>query len=172
MLTVTRALIDYWLGLPRTAPAARRRDLEAAIDRTRSGADGRESLLPYALCDVEEGIVARATRGYVEAATRDRNAAVHEATEWIRRHLALNRGAVFAALLDLDDEFATAMLAPLRLRLEEAEVETACRRLEVRPGGGIAAFLREWHGLLEGEGRQAERRHVGAALAAACARAA
>jgi len=175
MLTVTHALIDYWKRLPTESPAARRRCLDAAIERIRAGADRRDALVPFALGDAEDGIVAAATREYLHsagAATRDRHAALHDTIEWIRRSLALNRGAVFGALLELEDESITARLAPLRLGLSPNEVETACRNLSPQPGSPAAEFLADWLGLLDGSGLHAERRHLCAALEETCAQAA
>ena len=175
MLTVTHALIDYWTRLPAEPPAARRRCLDAAIERIRAGADRRDALLPFALGDVEDGIVAAATREYLHsagAATRDRHTALHDTIEWIRRSLALNRGAVFAVLLELEDESIAARLASLRLGLTSSEVEIACRNLAPRSGSLVAGFLADWLGLLDGSGLHAERRHLGAALAETCAQAA
>lgn len=175
MLTVTNALIEYWRRLPAESPAARRRCLDAAIERIRGGAARRDALLPFALGDVEDGIVAAATREYLRtagAATRDRHAALLDAIEWIRRSLALNRGAVFAELLSLEDESILARLAPLRLGLSTREVEAACRNLVPRPDSLAAEFLSDWLGLLDGSGSQAERRMVCAVLAETCAQAA
>jgi hypothetical protein len=175
MLTVTHALIDYWKRLPVEPPAARRRRLDALIERIRAAADRRDALLPFALGDVEDGIVAAATREYLHstgAAPRERHAALHDAIEWIRRSLALNRGAVFAELLSLEDESVTARLAPLRLGLSTGEVATACRSLAPRPGSVVAEFLSDWLGLLDGGELQAERSIVCAALAQTCAKAA
>ena len=175
MLTVTHALIDYWKRLPAEPPATRRRRLDALIERIRAKVDPRDALLPFALGDVEDGIVAAATREYLSsagAATRDRHAALHDAVEWIRRSLALNRGAVFAELLSLEDESVTTRLAPLRLGLGPGEVETACRNLSPRPGSPVTEFLSDWLALLEGSGSQAERGVVCAALAQNCAKAA
>jgi hypothetical protein len=175
MLTVSHALIDYWKRLPFEPPASRRRRLETVIERIRAAAERRDALLPFALGDVEDGIVAAATREYLYsagAATRERHAALHDAIEWIRRSLALNRGAVFAELLFLEDESVMARLAPLRLGLTTSEVETVCRNLASRPGSPVAEFLSDWLGLLDGSGLHAERRVVCAALAETCAKAA
>jgi hypothetical protein len=175
MLTVTHALIDYWKRLPFEPPAARRRRLETVIERIRATAERRDALLPFALGDVEDGIVAAAAREYLHsagAATCERHAAIHDAIEWIRRSLALNRGAVFAELLSLEDESVTARLAPLRLRLSSSEMATACRSLAPRSGSPVAEFLSDWLELLDGSGLQDERRVVCAALAETCAKAA
>jgi len=175
MLTVTNALIDYWKRLPFETPAARRRRLDTLIERIRAAAERRDALLPFALGDVEDGIVAAATREYLHsagAATRERHAALHDTIEWIRRSLVLNRGAVFAELLSLEDESVTARLAPLRLSLSTSEVATACRNLAPRPGSLVAEFLSDWLGLLDGGELQAERSIVCAALTETCAKAA
>jgi hypothetical protein len=175
MLTVTHALIDYWKRLPAEPPAARRRSLDAAIERIRAGAERCDALVPFALGDVEDGIVAAATRAYLRsagAASHDRHAALHDAIEWVRRSLALNRGAVFAALLELEDESISARLARLRLGLAPGEVEAVCRNLAPQPGGLVAEFLADWLGLLDGSGLHAERRYLCAALAEDCAQAA
>jgi hypothetical protein len=175
MLTVTHALIDYWKRLPVEPPVARRRRLDTLIERIRAAAERRDALLPFALGDVEDGIVAAATREYLHsagAATRERHAALHDTIEWIRRSLVLNRGAVFAELLSLEDESVTARLAPLRLSLSTSEVATACRNLAPRPGSRVAEFLSDWLGLLAGGELQAERSIVCAALAETCAKAA
>jgi hypothetical protein len=176
MLTVTHALIDYWKRLPFEPPAARRRRLDSLTERIRAAAERRDELLPFALGDVEDDIVAAATREYLHsagAATRERHAALDDAIEWIRRSLALNRGAVFAELLSLEDESVTARLAPLRLGLSSSEMATACRSLAPRPGSPVAEFLSDWLELLDGSRLQAEHGIVCAALAAeACAKAA
>ena len=57
MLTVTHALIDYWKRLPAESPAARRRCLDAAIERIRAGADRRDALVPFAIGDVEGNVL-------------------------------------------------------------------------------------------------------------------
>ena len=60
MLTVTHAMIDYWKRLPVEPPAARRRRLDTLIERIRAATDRRDALLPFALGDVEDGIVSAA----------------------------------------------------------------------------------------------------------------
>jgi hypothetical protein len=118
---------------------------------------------------VDDGIVAGATRCYLTAdgrpaATCATDDAITECADWVRRGLALNRGAVFGALLGLEDERAGESLASSRLGLSAAEVETACRVLGPVPGARAAAFLREWLDLIGDSARPRERRALAALL--------
>jgi hypothetical protein len=112
---------------------------------------------------VDDGIVVAATHAYVaqvgpaaeaEAVGADSG---HEATEWVRRGLALNRGAVFGALLALEDEPVGERLSALRLVLSAAEVEAACRVLGSSPGPRAVAFLQDWADLIADGALQRER---------------
>lgn len=165
MSPMTPALISYWHRLPAESPAARRRSFDATRDRARAGLEPRAALLPYALAEVDDGIVAAATRACVAgpsgAACDD---ALAEAVEWVRRGLALNRGAVFGALLDLDDERVAGRLAALRLVLSAAEVEAACRVLGPAPGPRTSAFLRDWLALVGAGSLSRERRAIAGVL--------
>jgi hypothetical protein len=166
MSPLTEALIDYWQALPAQPAALRQLRLEEAGARVRAGSLGREALVPFALADVETEVVVQATRGYVgahEGAVRE--AAVAEALEWIRRGLALNRGAVFAALLSLGDKAVNESLAGLRLGLQVEEVATVCRLAAATPCSATRAFLRSWLELLGAEGPAPERAHLSRALA-------
>lgn len=129
MSPVTSALIDYWHRLPAESVAARRERLRAVVNDVRSGRAAAAAMVPFALGDDDPGIVASATTAYIEAAetTHVRRAALDDACEWIRRGLALNRGAVFAALLHAGDDEALASLAGQRLALESTEVDALCR---------------------------------------------
>jgi hypothetical protein len=146
----TRVLLEYWKRLPTSAVHDRRTALEQLCSEEQGGASDRSALLPYALADDDEQVVHRATLAYVApkggARTID-TAAVEAALEWIRRRLALNRGAVFAALLSLDDEQVTAALAGLRLSLDAHEAATVFRR-GARTGCPRArTFLEGWQEL-------------------------
>jgi hypothetical protein len=166
MNSITPALIDYWRKLPAQSAALRRQHLEEARRRVTSGNGSAESFIPFALADHDDEVVFAATAAYV-GVVRDaleRNAAAHDATEWVRRGLALNRGAVFAALLALGDDGINERLIPLRLALSADDVATVCRRAARRPCERSRAFLREWHELLSGEGATLEREHVAASL--------
>ena len=151
MSPMTSALISYWHRLPAESPAARRKALDAIRERVCAGLERRSALVPFALGDVDDDIVVAATQAYVAAGHRPADAgALNEATEWVRRGLALNRGAVFGALLALEDERVIERLAALRLVLSPAEVETVGRALGPEPGTGAVAFLRDWADLVAG----------------------
>ena len=164
MSPMNHALITYWHRLPAEPPSARRATLDGVRDRIRGGIEPRDTLVPFALGDVDDGIVASATQAYVASfvathvASADADAGA-EAIEWVRRGLALNRGAVFGALLALEDERVVERLAALRLVLSAVEVEAACRVLGAEPGSHATAFLRDWLELI-GEAPLARERRV------------
>jgi hypothetical protein len=129
--------------------------------------------VPFALADVDEGIVATATHAYVASAMTatagvDPEEPIAEAAEWIRRGLALNRGAVFGALLALDDARAVERLAALRLLLSASEVEVACRLLGRSPGPLALSFLRDWAELVADGPLQRERLALHAVIGERC----
>ena len=164
MSPMTSALISYWHRLPAESPVARRKTLDAIRERVRAGLEPRSALVPFALGDVDDGIVVAATQAYVAACPGPAGTgALHEATEWVRRGLALNRGAVFAALLALEDERVVERLAALRLVLSAAEVEALGRVLGSEPGPRATAFLRDWLELI-GEGPLGRERRALAGL--------
>jgi hypothetical protein len=145
MSPMTSALIQYWQRLPAESPAARRLGLEALSERVRAGLEPGRALVPYALGDVDDDVVAGATRAYAAGGPgRAGGEAAHDACEWVRRGLALNRGAVFGALLALEDAQTVERLAGLRLLLSAAEARTARAVLGPRPGPVSLAFLRDW----------------------------
>lgn len=154
MSPMTHALISYWQRLPDESPAVRRLKLAATCDDVRSGRRAASSLVPFALADVDDEIVSAATATYVECCTHGapelRHLAVEDTLEWIRRGLALNRGAVFSALLHACGPVVNERLASLRLMLTEDEIATICRRLPANPGRIALRFLRAWRELLEG----------------------
>ncbi|MCU0232379.1 MAG: hypothetical protein MUC67_13600 [Acidobacteria bacterium] len=152
MSPTTHALVDYWHELPSLSSADRRRALEAAARAVRAGLRPASALLPAALGDPDGDVVRRATAHYVSsfgAASADgRLRAIEEASEWIRRGLALNRAAVFLALFDLGDPAADARLAPLRLTLPEADAAIIWREIEADRSRRAREFLADWRELL------------------------
>jgi hypothetical protein len=154
MNSITPALIDYWRKLPGRSAALRRSALEDLRRRVEAREQEPAALIAYALGDVDEDVVFGATTGYLGAAhstTAVGTSASTDTIEWIRRGLALNRGAVFAALLSRGDDDINARLLPLRLALSTEEIATVCRRAARKPCDRSRAFLREWHELLAGE---------------------
>ena len=175
MSPMTPALISYWHRLPAESPVARHKTLDAIRDRVRAGLEPRSALVPFAIGDVDDGIVAAATQAYVATGPGPADTAtLHEATEWVRRGLALNRGAVFGVLLALEDERSIERLGALRLVLSAVEVETACRVLGAQPGPQAVAFLRDWTDLIADGPLHREHRALRAIVEgeARCARAA
>jgi len=140
-------LLAYWrVQLPRPV-ALRRHALDSALDRLRSGVATAASLVPFALGDTDEDIVFYATIAQldpVHAASERRHSAIEDAVEWIRRRLALNRAAVFAALLSLGDERVLEQLLPLRLVLDDAEFDAVRRCLGPERPASTGEFVREW----------------------------
>jgi hypothetical protein len=172
MSPMTSALISYWHRLPSESPAIRRKALDAVRERVRVGIEPPAALVPFALGDVDDGIVAAATQAYVAAiapaadAASDDPEAITEVTDWVRRGLALNRGAVFGALLARNDERLAERLAALRLVLSAVEVESACRVIGAAGDPRTAAFVENWLTLIADSPLQRERRLLSALLEA------
>jgi len=154
MSPMTSALISYWQRLPAESPAVRRFNLATLGDDVRVGRRPPEVLVTAILGDIDDAIVHAATSAYLEACASSpaahRSAAVDAAVEWVRRGLALNRGAVFASLLATGDAAVHERLAALRLSLSTEEVAVACRLLPPSPAKSIVQFLQEWAELIEG----------------------
>ncbi len=153
MSPVSNVLIGYWHRLPTEPCAIRRANLAAACRDVRSGALPRAALTVFALGDVDDEIVRTATHAYVERAASltagERAATVGDVLEWIRRGLALNGGAIFSALLDLDDPVILERLAALRLGLRTQDLETVCRRFKSEPTAAVEGFLEDWRQLVD-----------------------
>jgi hypothetical protein len=166
MISLTTSLIDYWHRLPLSPVVERRLRLENARRRVRANELARAALVPYALADDDEEVVYTATREFVTAGPgADGGAtALDDTLQWIRRHLALNRGAVFAALLSLGDESVNERLAGLRLTLRADEVATVCKRAAPERCGHTRTFLAHWLELLTAGAPRAESEIVAAAL--------
>jgi hypothetical protein len=151
MRSITPVLIDYWHRLPSSPVHQRRHNAHESCNRVREGRLPVDALLPYVLGDPDEDVVFAATSAYV-GAPRDgaaaRRLSIDDAIEWVRRGLALNRGAVFAALLAAGDPRINARLQPLRLTLGEEDVSTVCRRVDHDARRPTRKFLREWTELL------------------------
>jgi hypothetical protein len=151
MRSITPVLIDYWHRLPSSPVHQRRHNAHESCNRVREGRLPVDALLPCVLGDPDEDVAAKTTSAYV-GAPRDgaaaRRLSIDDAIEWVRRGLALNRGAVFAALLAAGDPRINARLQPLRLTLGEEDVSTVCRRVDHDARRPTRKFLREWTELL------------------------
>ena len=153
MSPVSNVLIGYWHRLPTEPCAVRRANLAVACRDVRSGALPKAALTVFALGDVDDEVVVTATHAYVECAApltaAERAAAIDDVLEWIRRGLALNGGAIFSALLELDDPAIVERLAALRLGLRTQDLETVCRRFKSEPTAAVEGFLEDWAQLVD-----------------------
>ena len=147
---VSARLLDYWrVALPLPV-AARRRALDAVCTAARRDAAVVAAVLPFALGDCDEEIVYRATLAHIGAFPRQAGpASTADAIEWVRRRLALNCAAVFAALLSLGDDHVLDRLLPLRSTLDAEEVAAIRRRLGAECPEPARIFLRAWIDLLD-----------------------
>lgn len=167
MSPLTEALIDYWQFLPAQSRALRQTRLDEVVARVREGKLGPEAFVPFALADVDTEVVLAATHAYLDAGLGNltHEAAIADALEWIRRGLALNRGAVFAALLSLGDPAVNESLAGLRLGLLADEVATVCRFATATRCSATRGFLRSWLELFGSTGPALECAYLSRALA-------
>jgi hypothetical protein len=141
------ALIAWWRLLAPVAPAARGALLERLRRLVRRGAATPRAFLPAALGDTDATLVVAATAGYLGAGPVSlewRARAVEDALDWIRRGLALNGGAVFVALLRLQDEDLHARLAGWRGRLSVSQRETVWSCCSGDPCPATQQFLADW----------------------------
>lgn len=155
MSPVTSALIDYWHRLPSDSVATRLRRMQSLAAKVDGGAGAPAALVACALGDVDASVVLAATTACIPRTSfpAARRAALEDACEWIRRGLALNRGAVFAAVVQSGDGEALARLARLRLTLTTTEIETLCALLRDRPlPRRTRRFFEEWLGALAADG--------------------
>ena len=150
---LTAALVVYWKQLPGRPPAERRAALEALRHEVRSGAAPPRALATVALGDPDAAIVTAAASAYVNArpmTIERRAAAVTDVIEWIRRDLALDRAALFTALLSQGDPVVAKQLEGLRLTLTPDET-TRVRQACAPPASAVVVtFLEEWRQLLYG----------------------
>lgn len=153
---LSRLLMHYWRVELARPVETRRLALDAVRARTHVGKATIAMLLPFALGDIDEGIVFRATTAYVGESRRADQSVVSGAAlaaDWIRRRLPLNRAAVFAALLSFEDQRVLELLLPLRQTLNAEEVASVQRRQDCKPANAARAFLQEWRSLLSTGGR-------------------
>jgi len=170
MNSMTPVLIDYWRRLPAHPAESRRRSLEESRDRVAAGELPADALIPYALGDVDEEVVFEAAAAFLDAGrtgTHGGGSAVGDAIEWVRRGLALNRGAVFAALLAAGDASVNERLAAHRLTLSTEETATVCRRAAADDRKPTREFLAGWAELLGAGAERPELAFIAAALGAA-----
>jgi hypothetical protein len=119
-------------------------ELRAAVRR---GETTSRAWLPVAVGEMDSELVREAVLGYLggtPVSIERRELAAGDALEWIRRGLALNRVAVFVALLQLGDVTINEQLAALRGRLTEAEAAAIWCAFVDYDGTPGADFIAEW----------------------------
>lgn len=141
------ALMRYWREL-RLASVLQRRwvvaELRAAVRR---GEATTRAWLPVALGETDHDLVREAALGYIGAtpvSIERHERAVDDALDWIRRGLALNRVAVFVALLQLEDVAVNERLAGLRGRLSAVEAAAVWCKLANCDGTRSGDFIVDW----------------------------
>jgi hypothetical protein len=157
MISLTPVLIDYWQRLPGNPPDFRRRSLEDVCRRVSAFELPPESLIPFALGDNDDDVVYAAVRAYIgvdDSRIPVPASAIEDAVQWVRRSLALNRGAVFAALLSAGDPSINERLAAHRLTLTTDEIAVVCRRAAGDERKPTRDFLLGWIELLAGDDDQ------------------
>jgi hypothetical protein len=148
---VTAALMRYWQEL-RLASVTQRRwvaaELRAAVRR---GETTSRAWLAIAVGETDPELVREAVLGYLggtPVSIERREIAVGDALDWIRRGLALNRVAVFVALLQLGDVTINERLAGLRGRLNGAEAAAVWCAFADCDGTPSGDFIAEWQACL------------------------
>lgn len=149
---LTPVLACYWQSLPGWPADVRAQLFQRLQLRVRRGDLDESACMPFALGDPSAEIVAAATAEYVgtrPVSVERRAARVAAAIDWIRRALALNRAAVFAALLALHDEAINAGLRTVCLLLDEREAADVRRQVRGDTAPAVAGFLQDWQELID-----------------------
>jgi len=143
----TTALMLYWRGLQSTSAPQRRSIVEELRLAVQRGETTARVWLPVALGDTDPALVREAVLGYLggtPVSVERRARAIDDALEWIRRGLALNRTAVFVALLQLEDGTINERLSGLRGRLTVSETAAVWRAFDADVATPCGEFIAEW----------------------------
>lgn len=142
-----RALCDYW-GWLRAADRDRRHEL---ADRLRQaveqGRTGLRAWVPLILGDTDFELVRAAAHAYVDerpVSLEQLERRLTDTLDWIRRGLALNRAAIFVALLEAADETLLARLAGLRGLMSTVEAQAVWQACAGLHDEATRGFLDEW----------------------------
>jgi hypothetical protein len=146
-VALSSLLMEYWRKQLTCSVSARRHAFNVTRSMVRARDSCGETLVPFVLGETDEEIVFHATIAYLEA-FRASGAGARNATEWVRRRLALNCAAVFAALLVSGEDQVLEGLLPLRSRLDTEEFSAIRRRLEADCPAAARSFLLAWAELL------------------------
>jgi hypothetical protein len=144
---VTAALMRYLQELRLASVAHRRWVVAELLAAVRRGETTSRAWLPVAVAETDPGLVREAVLGYLggtPVSIERRDLAVGDVLEWIRRGLALNRVAVFVALLQPGDVTINERLVGLRGRLNAAEAAAVWREFADCDGTPSGDFIAEW----------------------------
>jgi hypothetical protein len=141
------ALVAYWHWLRHSTLDERTHLLAHLREAVEAGRTGQGAWVAMVLGEHDFELTRTATRAFL--GERPMSLARHEAAsdaarDWVRRSLALNRAAVFAALVERADEADLERLCALRGTLARAEsvaVIDACRS---SARAELQHFLSEW----------------------------
>jgi hypothetical protein len=137
----------YWGALPSTSASQRRRVVEELRVAVRAGETTARAWLPVALGETDAALVREAVLGYLGGApvsVERRERAAGDTLDWIRRGLALNRVAVFVALLHLEDDAINERLKGLRARLTATEAAAVWGEFDAGTGTSSGEFIADW----------------------------
>ena len=137
----------YWRELLATSATERRWVVEELRVAVRRGETTARAWLPVALGETDPTLVRDAVLGYLggtPVSVERRERATDDTLDWIRRGLALNRVAVFVALLQLEDGAINERLSGLRGRLTATEVAAVWSEFDAGAGSPSGDFIAEW----------------------------
>lgn len=149
------ALARYWPVVAVTRVEQRIAMLRELLEDIAAGLTTVRACVPVALGDPEFHLAREATLAYLGGwpASVDRRAqVVDEIVDWIVRGLALDRAAIFCALLERADAGCLERLARLRTRLDARETAAVLAAFRGRAiDREVTTFLEEWRSLSSAE---------------------
>ncbi len=143
----TAALMLYWRALQMTSATQRRGVVEELRVAVRRADTTARAWLSVALGETDPTLVREAVLGYLggtPVSVERRERAVDDTLDWIRRGLALNRVAVFVALLQLEDGAINERLTGLRGRLNAMEAAAVWNAFDAGAATPSGNFIAEW----------------------------
>jgi hypothetical protein len=153
---IGEALAAYWRLVALTSVERRAAMLRALRDDIAAGHTTARACVPVALGEPEFHVARDATLAYVggwPASVDRRTQVVDEVVDWIARGLALDRAALFCALLERADPACLDRLAAVRARLDERETAAVLAAFVAREmDAEVATFIAEWRSTSLGRG--------------------
>jgi hypothetical protein len=146
-----RVLCEYWAWLRRGDRERRHVLVERLRRAIEQGRCGLRAWVPVILGETDFDLVRAAVRSYVYArpASLERlEQRIVDSVDWIRRGLALNRAAIFAAVLERADDDVLARLAGLRSALTDAEARAVCNACAGVRDEATREFLDDWRAII------------------------